>query len=638
MEIRIRNVINKALIIFIFAVFLSSSQVVFAGDVNLTIRDGDNVVFTGVVPLPEAGTLDIEDSNAITHTINSNSVLSVIHGADVLDESWNISNLAFFDSFGSFYVKCLNSSSGEKCDNWQYVVDDNSTLSSVDQYILTGGETVYFYFGNPHQVVLSTDNLEVNQNLLATAQKYDYINNVWVPLTEVTIGVTTPNPDDVFSPIEVDTALVSDVGEANFLMTNAGEYDIGIKDDFYFPMYHVVVSPAPVSGGGSGGGGGGSTNNNSNNALAFDVGKAFAYLDSVKNTDGSFGAGDLYTDWAVVAYSAGDFPGNSRDQFISYFNSNVKNHSLLTDNERYALTLLALDENPYSFNGINYIDLILNEFDGTQFGDADLVNDDIFALFPLYGSGHRDEDELIKKDIAFIISKQNQNGSWEGSVDLTAAAIQALEPFDSLDGVSQSLNIAGDYIASKQNGDGGWGNISSTAWAVQAMNVLGLNWKIGDNTPAKYFYTKQEADGGVLAQSETKQNRIWSTSYVIPAVLGKSWYEIIHPVSKPKESKSNKEVKTEELPVVAEIPKQEIAPQAIKDVVVNKVVEPKSKITPKTLAVKTTPVVESVPKEEEAPVLVATPVQSKSQIPVKYIAILFVALAGFFSLRFFKFI
>jgi len=39
-------------------------------------------------------------------------------------------------------------------------------------------------------------------------------------------------------------------------------------------------------------------------------------------------------------------------------------------------------------------------------------------------------DEIIAKDIAFIISKQKTDGSFEESVDITSSAIQALKQFD----------------------------------------------------------------------------------------------------------------------------------------------------------------------------------------------------------------
>lgn len=103
--------------------------------------------------------------------------------------------------------------------------------------------------------------------------------------------------------------------------------------------------------------------------------------------------------------------------------------SFLTDNERRAMAILALGKNPYDFNGVNYIEAILSEFDGDQFGETSLVNDDIFAIFPLSHAGYDSDDTEISNALDFIISKQKTNGSWENSVDVTAAAVQALSIF-----------------------------------------------------------------------------------------------------------------------------------------------------------------------------------------------------------------
>jgi len=207
--------------------------------------------------------------------------------------------------------------------------------------------------------------------------------------------------------------------------------------------------------------------------------------------------------------------------------------SFLTDNERHAMALLALGQNPYSFYGADYITPIVNSFDGTQFGDPSYVNDDIFALIPLASAGYTASDTIIAKDIVFVVSKQTPNGSWDKSPDMTAAAVQALEPFSSASGVSAALASASTYLANAQGSDGGWGNIFSSSWAAQAMSALGVTWTKNGKTVADYFAAQQAADGAALSSSETPQNRIWATSYAIPAVLQRPWSAIMRSVSKP---------------------------------------------------------------------------------------------------------
>ena len=113
-------------------------------------------------------------------------------------------------------------------------------------------------------------------------------------------------------------------------------------------------------------------------------------------------------------------------------------------------------------------------------------------------------------------------------------AKEALEQFKSVSQVENSISSAKKYLIDSQNEDGGWGSIYSTSWALQSMVSVDEQWKVGENTPQDYLISKQQEDGGVLTIDESEQNRIWATSYAIPAVLQKPWNQILESVSKPK--------------------------------------------------------------------------------------------------------
>lgn len=296
--------------------------------------------------------------------------------------------------------------------------------------------------------------------------------------------------------------------------------DTDLGDQVILNIHSLI--PAVSNDGGGGGGG--------NPPPALSVPNAVNYLNGVQNPDGSFGGADLYTDWASIALASAN--GNTAN-ILQYMSSHDTVSANLTDNERHAMALLTLNQNPYTFGGSDFITPIVKSFDGTQFGDSSMDNDDIFALIPLESAGYTGNDDIIAKDIAFIISKQNSDGSWDASVDLTAAAIQALKPLDSVAGVSDALAKAGTYLANTQGGDGGWGNVSSTSWVMQAQSALGASWGKGGKTGNDYLASAQASDGAVAPANETLQNRIWMTSYAIPASLGKPWTSIMHSVSKP---------------------------------------------------------------------------------------------------------
>ncbi len=488
------------------------------------IRNGETLVWQGTVTLPAAGTVSIPDSNNISHTIDARSVLALLYSIDQNSEAFSISNLQYFDSYNSFYIKCITPAGGsELCDNWQFAVGNQTPSLSIDATIVNSSQTIGIYFGISHSISVNAEEVIAGTAFDANALKYNYLNNSWGPLTNVSIGVTVPNPADPWNPTVIATYPVDSNGHVSITIMNAGEYTVGVVEDYYYPSFIVKVlqlSKGKIT-----------EETKVDEQEKFDLEKALAFLKENQSSDGSFGS-ELYTDWVAIAYAAADYKNDSNDLLLQFLKKRSKLSTNLTDNERRAMALLALGQNPYSFENINYIEAIIKQFDGTQFGDAALVNDDIFALFPLLSAGYLLSDEIIAKDITFIIGKQRSDGSWEGSVDLTAAAIQALGSVNSTDLIKASIDKAAQYLKDKQEDTGGFGSIYTSAWTIQAMKSLEFNWTKNNTSTDLYLAKQQTEDGAALINSETKQNRVWATSYAIPAALGKDWMSILKPVAK----------------------------------------------------------------------------------------------------------
>ena len=267
----------------------------------------------------------------------------------------------------------------------------------------------------------------------------------------------------------------------------------------------------------------------------FDVSRTISFIRRNQDGNGSFGS-TLLNDWIAIA-SASFNADDIGKKLIEYEMNNPPTLSSVTDYERHSMALEALGIDPYSGTGIDYISPIINSFNGIQIGDTSLVNDDIFALFPLLHAGFAAEDEVISKTTAFIILKQQTDGSWANSVDLTAAAIQALKQVPSLQGTSLAVSKAVGYLRAQQKSDGGFGNASATSWVLQAIAALGqsvYDWSSGTYlTPNYYLATKQEGDGGIEPESADIQTRLWSTAYAVPAVVRKTWDSILQNFPKP---------------------------------------------------------------------------------------------------------
>jgi hypothetical protein len=277
---------------------------------------------------------------------------------------------------------------------------------------------------------------------------------------------------------------------------------------------------------------------------AFDLKNAFAFIASQQKENGSFGE-DLYTDWTALALAS----GNNQDQtikLIKYFGNSEMVNPSLTDLERRAMALMALGLNPYATNGKNYIENIVAEFDGKQFGDANEDNDDIFALIVLQNAGYTQADKIITDDLNFILSRQKDDGSWDNNIDMTGAAIEALAslnkmqplptlPLSGEEKIPNALAKAKEFLKQNQKDDGGWGNPSSTAWALEgvlALNEKPEDWVKNGNSPLDYLATLQDTDGGI--KGENMQNKLWQTAYATSALSGKTWNQIMQKFEKPK--------------------------------------------------------------------------------------------------------
>ncbi len=512
------------------ALGLSAASAAHAATVSFSLRYQDVLVFSDAVEMPAVGTVTMSDSNGVQRQVNSQSVLGILAGVDDQSSAFSLSSLTYYAGFNSLYLKCVQvaNPSVNACDNWQYAVNGNSPFVGMDSHAVQPNDQIFLYFGNSRQVALSKNTALAGEAVSVSAQKYQYQDNTWIPLLGVTIGATLPNSQDPFSPIETVTQSVDGVGNVLLAITQAGDYSVGIKEDFYFPGASLRVLPRVTSGGVS------PVSFVPAALKEFDVAKAVDFLASRQKADGSFEGDSMLSDRAAIAFGAYGADNSAREKLKTYLLANPDPGSLVTDYERRAMALMAIGISPYSGAGIDYIVKITASFDGTQIGDAGLVNDDIFALIVLQNAGYGEADSIIVKITEFVLSRQQGNGSW-GDVDYTAAAIQALA-FQQSEKVKSALAKAKAYLMSRQKDSGGFAdNLYSTAWAMQAMSALGEDigaWQKNGKTP-KYFLAASQTNDGGLEQEDTVMNRIWITADAIPAALGKPWSAILGRFEKP---------------------------------------------------------------------------------------------------------
>lgn len=226
------------------------------------------------------------------------------------------------------------------------------------------------------------------------------------------------------------------------------------------------------------------------------------------------------------------------------------------DYAKAILALTAAGKNPSAFGDIDYVAKLKSYYDGTQMGDANLLNDDIWSILALAAIKETASAEAVSaKD--FLLANQNADGGWgydlTGGSDTndTAAAIIALKEMGFSSGDQVIVNAL-DYLWSLQNTDGGfpynpaWGSDSdsgSDAWVICALNKLGQDPTAldqGGNNPLTNLESLQDSDGGFWWQDPALSpafNNKAMTPFAVIALAGRSfpikYYEIPQPTPPP---------------------------------------------------------------------------------------------------------
>ena len=493
--------------------------------IDLQIYTSTSTLFAGTMTVSACA----ESPGSATSTVNGMCAIEQAAQANGFNTTWQ-----WFSSGAA-----LVSAGGEgdwSNGPWFTTFSGNQPLfDSLSEHTLSPNEDLLITDGPmPLELSVSTTSPEVNATTTVTVLGFNDNDFAYEPVSGAAIngaGATT-----------------SADGTVDITATSSDPFTVSASASGFLVSTSTVITPFAVSpnsnnsGGGGGGGGGGGISHTS-----FDLQSALSYLALHQNSDGSFDDSSLYTDWAAMAFAAaGDAAPLAKIK--TYELNSQPSLSSAADYERHAMALEALGINPYSGTSVNYIAPIIADFDGTQIGSVSEDNDDIFALFALLHAGYSSSDPTIQKEVAFIISKQKSDGSWDESPDLTAAAIDALGPLvTDPQTAGQVLGAGVGYLLSPSvhNSDGGWGNVDSTSWVQTAINGIilaqtpGFSSESAFASSAGYYPTdalaaaQQGNNGAVQPASASTDFRVWSTSYAALAASGKDWSTLLQSFSKP---------------------------------------------------------------------------------------------------------
>jgi len=275
-----------------------------------------------------------------------------------------------------------------------------------------------------------------------------------------------------------------------------------------------------------------------------EVANALDYLRGTQTAEGDIG-GFSASAWVVMAIAAAEEDPHDWEEggnsIVDYLAANAGSASSATDYARMTLAIAAADEDPTSFGGRDFVDLLEDSYDGTQIGDDSLLNDDFWGVLALVAAGRSPSSEIVVASVTFIKDTQNEDGGWswgvgqDSDVDDTAAAVMALIAA----GESQSSTAIQDalaYIKSTQMDNGGfesWGatNADTDSWGIDAIVATGQdptsdNWTENSTTPVDDLLTFQQGNGSFYWQDGTPGMSVpKTTASAIQALLGEP-----HPV------------------------------------------------------------------------------------------------------------
>jgi prenyltransferase beta subunit len=295
------------------------------------------------------------------------------------------------------------------------------------------------------------------------------------------------------------------------------------------------------------------------------------YLQDAQNADGGFGGepgGESDPDfsaWVALALAAAGI--NPRDQaqpggvdVYTYLAEHAGELKLTTDFERALLVVDATGTSPHDFAGVDLVSQILGrQITGApeeggfvhQTGEATAgINDTVFAILALSPVGEPVVQEAVRRAVGWLEDEQNPDGSWpavcpktavtscakngpeSGEVDMTSAAIEALNAADRHD--THSQEEAFEYLHKAQDPDGGFPeypgesepNVASSAWAVQAVWSAGQSPEAWVGTartePLSYMASMQQPDGHIRFKEKEESLGVWMTAYAAPAFAGQA--------------------------------------------------------------------------------------------------------------------
>ena len=254
----------------------------------------------------------------------------------------------------------------------------------------------------------------------------------------------------------------------------------------------------------------------------------------VSQTTISYLTNQSQNQWITMGLAA----NNQNNLDLSYLDDFEANSA--NDYSKTILALTAVSENPYNYDGTDFVAGLENYYTNNQFGSTELLSDDFWAIMALRSAGYAENNQMIQASKTFILSNQNEDGGFsyapgaDSDSNDTAAAILALLD-TGLSANSQAVQDALDYLQSIQNDDGGFPFVTgsesdsgSDSWVIIALNKAGISpnsWSVEGNTSLAHLQTLALEDGSYRWLVGDQSGSPLMTAYASVALSG-NYYPI----------------------------------------------------------------------------------------------------------------
>jgi len=260
-----------------------------------------------------------------------------------------------------------------------------------------------------------------------------------------------------------------------------------------------------------------------------NVSLAFEYIFYAQESDGGWGDVGETIDVILALRSAGWDPetvvkGDSTP--LDYLSNNLSSYIESGPDAigKAILGIVAAGENPEDFADIDLVSSIMSTYDAenSAFGTADNTWHQALAILGLSAASA----EIPQGAVHTLTSLQQEDGGWEYYTglgawpDSTALAVQALLATGMT--VDDPVIHSGiENLQSQQTAEGDWGDSSTTAYVIMALNALGISpdsWKAASGkSPLPTLFSYQKSNGSFVDNWEYADDSMLSTTAALLA-------------------------------------------------------------------------------------------------------------------------